>query len=218
MHVPVARRLTGQARLDYIARCMELTAPEVYDDPRFEPNSAYWDKQVKLEHAYRLHSFFAPEPPAEWLADSDDDVTNTSDEDFAASMERERVRYEAVERAHCTRAGRVQPPPPQPQQATEEVDGDDDGLGDWPPTPEWDPGHMQLAIAADIAATATGSAVTTSSSAATTSPPATSTTSARDAAGVLCSPLQGPAPAPTAGARRATLLTRFSSGLDLKLN
>jgi hypothetical protein len=171
--------LAGQARLDYIASCMGMMAPELHDDPRFEPNSAYWDKQVELEHAYRLHSCFAPEPPADWLEDSDG-LTNTTDEDFAAGMERERVRYEAVEQARRARSegGHVQPPPPQPQQAAEEVDGDDDGLGDWPPTPEWDPGHMQLAIEASIAAaaatasaattTTTASAATTSSSAATT--------------------------------------------------
>lgn len=173
VHVPVAPMLAGQARLDYVASCMGTMAPELHDDPRFEPNSAYWDKQVELEHAYRLHSFFAPKPPADWLEDSDDDgLTNTTDEDFAAGMERERVRYEAVEQARRARSegGRVQPPPPQPQQEAEEVDGDDDGLEDWPPTPEWDPGHMQLAIEADIAsAAATASAATTSSSAATTS-------------------------------------------------
>ena len=65
--------------------------------PDSSRNSAYWDKQVELEHAYRLHSFFAPKPPADWLEDSDDDgLTNTTDEDFTAGMERERVRYEAV--------------------------------------------------------------------------------------------------------------------------
>ena len=129
--------LAGQARLDYVASCMGTMAPELHDDPRFEPNSAYWDKQVELEHAYRLHSFFAPKPPADWLEDSDDAVdtdglTNTTDEDFAAGMELERVRYEAVEQARRARSegGHVQPPPPQPQQEAEEVDGDDDGAED----------------------------------------------------------------------------------------
>ena len=176
VHVPVAPMLAGQARLDYIASCMGMMAPELHDDPRFEPNSAYWDKQVELEHAYRLHSCFAPEPPADWLEDSDG-LTNTTDEDFAAAMERARLRYE-VEQARRARSegGRVQPPPPQPQQAAEEVDGDDDGLGDWPPTPEWDPGHMQLAIEASIAAAAaTASAATTTASAATISSSAATT-------------------------------------------
>ena len=43
VHVPVAPMLAGQARLDYVASCMGTMAPELHDDPRFEPNSAYWD-------------------------------------------------------------------------------------------------------------------------------------------------------------------------------
>ena len=112
-----------------------------------DDDQEYWDNRIELEYTYRLNTFFATEPPASWF---------DSDEDFAADMERERVRYEAAEVARREREerGRVQPLPPQPQQAAEEVDGDDAGSDDWPSTPEWDPGHMQRAIEADIPSTA----------------------------------------------------------------
>ena len=147
-------------------------------------------------------TIFAPKPSAEWLADPDD-VTSSTDDHFAAGMKCESVRYEAVEQARCAGASRVQSPPPQPQPEAE-VDGDDDDLGDWPPTPEWDPGQMQLAITADIAATTTASAAIAS----TTDFLYCICSGCRR---VLCSPQQGPAPAPTDGARRATLLTRSLS-------
>ena len=61
-----------------------LDKPELYEDARYAPNSAYWNEQIELEYQYRRNSFFADEPPADWF-DSDDDVlTNTSDESFAA--------------------------------------------------------------------------------------------------------------------------------------
>ena len=74
-HVPVAPMLAGQVRLDYVANCMGMLEipPEMQDDPMFEPSSSYWDKQVEVEHAFRLHSFTA-ETPDEWLADFEDDV------------------------------------------------------------------------------------------------------------------------------------------------
>ena len=51
--------LVGQARLDYVANCMGtmVIPPELHDDPMLETSSSYWDKQVEIEHAYRLHSF-----------------------------------------------------------------------------------------------------------------------------------------------------------------
>ena len=39
VHVPVAPRLAGQARADYVALCMQAMPPEMHDDARFEPNS-----------------------------------------------------------------------------------------------------------------------------------------------------------------------------------
>ena len=144
VHVPVAPRLTGQARVDYVTLCMQRMAREAHDDARFEPNSSYWDDEIEAEFQYRRKSFFADEAPSDWF-DSDDDVlTNSSDEDFWAGVERDRERG-------------VQPPPPQSEE--------DGGSGDisWPPTPEWDLGHMQRAIEADIdsaAATATSAATT----------------------------------------------------------
>ena len=114
--------------------------------------------QVRAEHGVlgkadraRAHLpprlLLRPELPTEWLEDSDEDgITNTIDEDFAAGMEREKIWYATVEQARHARleGGHMQPPPTQPQREVEEVDGDDNGLGDWPPMLEWDPGHMHL--------------------------------------------------------------------------
>ena len=158
VHVPVAPRLAGQAHLDYVAACIQSMPLEAQDDPQFEPNSAYWDDQIKVKYKYRLNSFFATEPPSDWFDSDDDALTNTSDEDFWAGVERERVRHEAWEEE---RLRHQHPLPPTPQQPAEDADDIS-----WPPTPEWDPSHMQLVIAADIAATATTSV---SVSAATTS-------------------------------------------------
>ena len=41
VHVPVAPRLAGQARLDYVTECMQSIPPEAQDDPQFELCSAY---------------------------------------------------------------------------------------------------------------------------------------------------------------------------------
>ena len=57
--VLVAPRLTGQARLDYIAMCMQTMPLEMCDDARFDPDSAYWDAQLEFEYTYRRTSFFA---------------------------------------------------------------------------------------------------------------------------------------------------------------
>ena len=74
-------------------------------------------------------------------------------------MERERVRYEVEQARHVRlEGGRVQPPPSQPQQEAEKVEAEDNSLEGWPLTSEWDSSHMQLAIEADIASTATATA------------------------------------------------------------
>ena len=63
--------------------------PEVHDDARFKPNSAYWDDPIEVEFQYQLNLFFAVEPPTDWFDPDDDVLTNTSDEDFWAGVERE---------------------------------------------------------------------------------------------------------------------------------
>ena len=54
--VPVASLLAGQTRLDYIEQIMD-DRPELQDDPRYVPTSAYWDENLEIEHQARLTTY-----------------------------------------------------------------------------------------------------------------------------------------------------------------
>jgi hypothetical protein len=76
VNVPVAPRLSGQARVDYINLCRTAMSWEERRDPKYAVSAPYWDRTVEAEYEARRGSFFLPagmrEPPPEWV-DSDDD-------------------------------------------------------------------------------------------------------------------------------------------------
>ena len=77
VNMPVAPRLSGQDRRDYIALSWSAMSREERLDPKYYASAPYWDRVVEAEYEARHDSFFLPagmrEPPPEWFESYDDD-------------------------------------------------------------------------------------------------------------------------------------------------